>query len=768
MRLSLYLQKTLALSSKTGAGLALPMLLLPILSSFLYINLKKENLPPEIKLINACSGSLDENIYTKGDFGNSMMNLSDPLLAPGYTFTLNAPPADSVYTITNYTGNWDALTLGNWKVTGDNSNDPNGNLLLINLREAPHIFYEDNIELCEGIPYQFSFDILNVVLPEHSEWAKLANVDVLLNGQLIYSLGDIPQDTTWKKHSFLFSSIGADQVKISLRNNSFAGLGGDIALDNISINACRPQLSSEQQDEEVCEREAAAMYAQIPIDFSDYSIKWQVSTVAGSWQDVPGANDDTLSVDMVSSEEHYRFVLSSDVSLINTACVLFSEESTFNITPFPERIIDISIQEGEMYNGESYARTTTLRDTIEMEDACDSLIITQINVRPDLYASQRIELCEGDEFLGNPIYNNLVLHDTLVSSIDSDSFILYDIRVLPRDTTLLTNYTCFLSEQGIHEYNELNRFNCDSLIIDVVIFNGGPDTTLIETITCDPAAVSIEEKFYSNIVGCDSVVISQMILEELAVDIIMEKTTCFESTDGILDILEPSNGTAPFSYSIDGTNFQSDALFENLAASQYDVYVRDAENCLHIESISVEAPEALFLDLGPDIIIKEGQTGAFQFNTNATNVDLISWSPLIGLTCTQCKKPGVKPQQSKTYIAKIYDDNGCSTSDTIHVQVEASYVYIPTAFSPNADGFNDHFNVFANDKVEEVLSMEIYDRWGEKLFQKEHIRTGFMQEGWDGKFRFRKAAPGVYFYNIQLLLSNGEIEIRKGEITLLK
>ncbi len=771
MQQTTFLKEILGFSSLQGAGFVVSLLLFPFISSHLnFIN--KNNLPSppdEIILYTSCEGSLLENIYTKGDFGLHSDPEIDPLLAPGYSFVTENAPADSFYTLINTTSNYDALTLGNWLITGDNSSNPYGNLLLLNLMENPHIFYRDEIDVCPGVPYQFSLDVLNLVLPEHIAWAKLANIDVLLNGHLALSLGDIPQDTSWHKHLFHFSVKNTSSLTIELRNNSITGLGGDIAIDNIQIKPCSPDLAAAEQANSICENEDALLIAPLPEEFKHYSIKWQSSVEIGSWQDIIGATNDSLIIEnAINNSIAFRYVIGIDVSTINTACSLFGEEMVLTIDPYLEQIIEVSIQEGESYLGVSYDQDVVLSDTIINVSTCDSIITTNIEVRPDLYGSDRITLCEGEEFLGIPIYNNSIIWDTLVSSIQSDSFLMYDIRVLPTDTTLLSSLTCDKSAEGVIENMLTNKFGCDSLVIDVVIFNGGPDTTIYELITCDPSEIMEQEERLINEAGCDSLIIKRFDLQELFAETNVIAVSCAENEDGMLEIINESGGVPPYLYSIDGINFQTSPMFTNLAANEYEVQIEDISGCTWIQMESIPEENELFLNLGDDIILEEGQSGNFDFITNVSQIDLISWSPLIGLSCAQCKKPNVKPKQSTTYIAKIYDENGCSASDTIHVQVEASYVYIPTAFSPNDDGFNDHFSVFANDKVDKVLSMDIYDRWGIQVFHKKELQTGFMHQGWNGKFKNQVLAQGVYFYRIMLLLEDGSIEEKKGEVSLLK
>ncbi len=88
-------------------------------------------------------------------------------------------------------------------------------------------------------------------------------------------------------------------------------------------------------------------------------------------------------------------------------------------------------------------------------------------------------------------------------------------------------------------------------------------------------------------------------------------------------------------------------------------------------------------------------------------------------------------------------------------------VNIPTAFSPNGDGFNDIFSIFGD----ELLSAEmfIYNRWGTEIFTSEGLGTG-----WNGEIDGEPAEIGVYVFYANITFVNGDQELRKGNITLIR
>jgi gliding motility-associated-like protein len=83
----------------------------------------------------------------------------------------------------------------------------------------------------------------------------------------------------------------------------------------------------------------------------------------------------------------------------------------------------------------------------------------------------------------------------------------------------------------------------------------------------------------------------------------------------------------------------------------------------------------------------------------------------------------------------------CENSDTTYVYADPN-IFIPNAFTPNNDGTNDVFYAFS--AAEMTFHMWIYNRWGECIFESDHI-----SKGWDGKYKGDQAPVDVYTWVIE-------------------
>jgi gliding motility-associated-like protein len=116
------------------------------------------------------------------------------------------------------------------------------------------------------------------------------------------------------------------------------------------------------------------------------------------------------------------------------------------------------------------------------------------------------------------------------------------------------------------------------------------------------------------------------------------------------------------------------------------------------------------------------------------------------------------------YSLTVASDINCKTTDEIKIRKDC-YIDIPNTFSPNGDGVNDYFfprNLLSSGVTK--FSMQIYDRWGEKVFDTDNIDG----RGWDGRFNGKEQPVGVYVYVIDVTINGERQEKYNGNISLLR
>ena len=118
------------------------------------------------------------------------------------------------------------------------------------------------------------------------------------------------------------------------------------------------------------------------------------------------------------------------------------------------------------------------------------------------------------------------------------------------------------------------------------------------------------------------------------------------------------------------------------------------------------------------------------------------------------------------YDAVFASQIGCDS--LVHLVLNFYNVFIPNALSPNGDGINDVFTIFSGADVQEVLNLEVYDRWGGRVFEQANLQPSDVQSGWDGTHKGKPASQGVYVWQATLVFQDGKERELAGSVTLLR
>ncbi len=244
---------------------------------------------------------------------------------------------------------------------------------------------------------------------------------------------------------------------------------------------------------------------------------------------------------------------------------------------------------------------------------------------------------------------------------------------------------------------------------------------------------------------------------------------CFGDATGALFYVG-NGGSPPFSYTVDGSNYTDSLSIQNLPAGRYDLTIKDDRGCTRALPVELFEPLQLIVDAGSDTIVNLGYRARLTATHEpAGNPVLYRWSPTESLNCSDCPSPTASPLSSTTYTTTIFDDNGCTASDQVTVQVYLDRpVFIPSAITPDGDGINDRLAIFGGPSVRGVKKLQIFDRWGEMVYQGEDLPLNDDALGWNGEFDGRQLNPGVFVYVAAIEFIDSVILEFEGDITLIR
>ena len=157
--------------------------------------------------------------------------------------------------------------------------------------------------------------------------------------------------------------------------------------------------------------------------------------------------------------------------------------------------------------------------------------------------------------------------------------------------------------------------------------------------------------------GCTTTTSGEIIDSSLsATATVLQEISCADEQDGSIEVIS-SGGTAPFTYSIDGVNFQSSNLFEGLGAGEYTFTIRDANDITFTtEIITLQHPIELTLDYTLDgnnaTLTGAGGTGTLMYAIDEGSFALDN---------------EFNDLNNGDHTLRVKDENGCETSRNITI-----------------------------------------------------------------------------------------------------
>ena len=88
---------------------------------------------------------------------------------------------------------------------------------------------------------------------------------------------------------------------------------------------------------------------------------------------------------------------------------------------------------------------------------------------------------------------------------------------------------------------------------------------------------------------------------------------------------------------------------------------------------------------------------------------------------------------------------------------------------PNEDGKNDVFMIYADEwSVAKISQLQIFSRWGEKVYEELDFPPNERGHGWDGVFKGERMSGGVFVYFAEIEFVDGVKKMFKGDVAIVK
>ncbi|MGB3227172.1 MAG: gliding motility-associated C-terminal domain-containing protein [Saprospiraceae bacterium] len=431
---------------------------------------------------------------------------------------------------------------------------------------------------------------------------------------------------------------------------------------------------------------------------------------------------------------------------------------------------DSIVLAGTVFNKNRQAILDTLPS--QSYNGCDSIRDIQIQFFQDAVGSYQTTLCSnqsvtinGTVYSKNKSSGQEIIKNGSVNGCDSMVNVLLFFKSVV--SSIYTSSICENESIQINgkTYNQANASGidtlygqalggCDSIVRVNIIFKHGSSGFYQATI-CENDTIYLNGKpYYKNISsaidtlkgfatnGCDSILTIQLLLNP-------------NKQGFIKDTLCPDE-----SILINGKTY-------NANNKKGIEYLSTSSGCDSIINIDLQFSN-LELIYESELIIPPGSSYTISINPNFSPAKIV-WSPVLGLSCSDCLNPIINPSANTIYVVEITDENGCIVLAQISVKIEIDdNSWVPNVFSPNGDNINDIFKVISSNPAIQIQDFAIFDRWGNQVYY-EHNKTIADHRGWDGNtLSQEKLNPGVFVYYIRLLIPGGHEKILYGDINLIK
>lgn len=189
-------------------------------------------------------------------------------------------------------------------------------------------------------------------------------------------------------------------------------------------------------------------------------------------------------------------------------------------------------------------------------------------------------------------------------------------------------------------------------------------------------------------------------------------------------------------------------------AGEYNVMV-NLNGCTKRDTIKVDYNLKPRFTLGADKIICPGETIVLQANPNNVTGISFAWQNGSTLPVFSTNQPGL-------YVLAATNQCG-TTTDSVVLKDGTCKIYVPNAFTPDANRINDIFKVLNTEAVTE-FEFIVFNRWGQVVFQ-----TKDKNQGWDGRMNLSEMPAGMYPWTLKYKeMGSNEARFLKGQVMMIR
>jgi hypothetical protein len=379
------------------------------------------------------------------------------------------------------------------------------------------------------------------------------------------------------------------------------------------------------------------------------------------------------------------------------------------------------------WSGTTYDQSGTYSTASTNVFGCDSISTLNLTIHPSQNISTTETACGTFVWQGNVYDQSGVYTYQTQNSFGCDSTITLNLTIHPESSTDITTTACdsliyqgqTITESGTYTFDLQSKNGCDSTInlnltisADKIENTQSVCGTYLWPVTGEAYTQSgTYQALYTNALGCDST---------YRLDLTIHPEYNQETT---------AEACAKYLWSLNNQTYTQ--------SGQHSVTLRTQEGCDSIITLDVT--------IHPE----------FEYRDTVITNEPYLWP----INNTVYETSGI-------YTETFSTDVRCDSIHYLYLTISVDTdIHVPNIISP--DGPNSQFTFYGS-SISIIQDLSVYDRWGNQVFHRKAFPPNDSTQGWDGKYQGKNLTPGVYTYSAQLILTDGTIISKYGDVTIIR
>ncbi len=361
-----------------------------------------------------------------------------------------------------------------------------------------------------------------------------------------------------------------------------------------------------------------------------------------------------------------------------------------------------------------------------------------------------IDLADGVYYITVTDANNCSINDSAIVELESS----LEVDIMIRDSVQCAGYSNGrLGVDVLHGTDPL-----------VAFWNGIPGDTSLNNVSAGEYILRLTDA--NECISYDTIQVTDPTLIEPVIDVI--DAYCYDSADARVDF-SATGSNEGFSYYWNDSLILGQSI-ENQRAGEYILSFVDRKQCIKNETVTIEQPEKIEI-----LVYDEDISYPYCAYSDNGRIKVTVIGGIEPYSYDWIDQDAYEDTLSNIgvgeYTILVTDNNYCSMKRVIPLDpLLAACLDIPSAFTPNNDGFNETW-VILDPSDENIpisftypdLVIEVFDRTGRRVW----ISSKGYTEPWNGKDKNGRILPvDSYYYFVHL--NNGTGVVIQNIVTIIQ